>query len=185
MTNQPYIDIYKSITEGKLIFFEKKKFMYYLDKYLMMIYLFGFSLMQLALAFESFKNPGIPDKIFGVILVLTSIITWFAVYRKFVDLKLLAVRHDLTKTKVKRLIKELFNDDNSNLILETDNCLILQRKFEYYYKEYTFLIDSHFLYFNLLNFYPKMNPPVVLDHFTLRDQLKKSFDNSVSGIANK
>ena len=184
MKDESYIDIDKSIAEGKLIFLVKKNFMYYLDKFFTVFYLSVFSIAQLAFAFECLKYPDTPDKVLGSILIITSLITWFAVYRKFVDLKLLVIRHDITKPKVKRLINGLFNDENSKLLLEADNCLIIQRKFNYYYKEYTFLIDNHFLYFNILNYYPKANPPVILDHFTLRDQLKKSLDDSVTDSAN-
>ena len=175
MKGNSYVDIEQSVSLGKVVLTLKKSWFYYFDLIFTILILLVFAFAQILIGLDCFKNLGAPDKIFGILLFIIGAIALFGIYRKLVESKLLVVEHKLSKSKVKQLLLEYFKDINGKNIIETSNCIVLHKQFSYYSKLYTFIIIDNYLYFNIVNQYPKTNPPVIIDHILLRDDLKKLF----------
>ncbi len=175
MEENTYVDAERSISLGKVVLTLEKSWFYYFDLISTILILLFFAFVQVMFGWDSLKYKGVPDKIFATILFIVASISLFGVYRKLVESKLLMVEHDATNTKVKELLLEYFKDVDEKNIIKTSNCFLVRKEFSYFSKLYTFIISDNFLYFNIVNKYPKGNPPVIIDHIILRDDLKKLF----------
>jgi hypothetical protein len=121
----------------------------------------------------SLRYRDFPDRVFTIIIFVTAIASLYGAYRKLFENKLTRVNHSLTKAKLKSLIYKYFNELNKNDIIENKDCIVIRKKISYYQKQYTFILNDTFLYFNILRFHWRMNPPVIFDHLWLKWHFKK------------
>ncbi len=175
-----YVDIEKSILKGKIILAFKKPWHDYIEPIFVGFFLLSFSFGQFMFALDCIKYHDLPDKVFTLILFITSAVTLYGVYRKLSENKLNTIKHSLNKGKIEMLILRQFQDINKKNIIKNGDCIVIKKEFSYYYKIYTLINLDNVLYYNILNFYPRVNPPVIFDHLLLKRDLQKLIDNSIN-----
>jgi hypothetical protein len=182
MLENSYVDIEKSLSKGKIVLALKKSWYDNAETIFVTFFLLSFSFGQFIFGLECIKYNDLPDRIFTMLLFTASLIALFGAYRKLFENKLSVIKHSVTKSNMKRLILNYFRDIHKRDIIENGDCTVIKKEFSYSYKIYTFISTDDVLYFNILNFYPRANLPVIFDHLFLKRDLQKLADKSV--IAN-
>lgn len=180
MLENSYIDIEKSLSKGKIVLALKKRWYDYIETIFGTFFLLTFSFGQFIFGLECVKYNDLPDRIFTSLLFTASLIALYGAYRKLFENKLSVIKHSLSKSKMERVIVNYFRDINKRDIIENGDCIVIRKEFSFSYKIYTFINTDNVLYFNILNFYPRANPPVIFDHLCLKRNLQKLADKSVN-----
>lgn len=178
MQKNNHLDIHKSIETGNLETISKKGLFDNID---LLLNLLLFTCLTLALFFMiniELKIQTLPDRIFSSLLIILLIVIVYGAYRKIVENKLSYIKHDLTRTNIKRIIHNLLSDLDKKSIVETDELLIGSKIRSYYQITYTFIITKDKLYFNITNQFPKLNPPVIFGHLFLKLDLKELIEQA-------
>lgn len=179
ITEKSYLDIEKSLSKGSVVLVAKKEFDYYSDMIISIMVLTGLGFGLTLFGLECFKNPGLPDKIFSIILFISSAISLFGVYRKITQNKFLIIDHSLSGSKVRKIIINYFDEVTRNNIDENGDSIVIKKYFSYYYRLYSFISIDGKLYINIRNFNHKGgHMPVIFGHFFLKNDLQKLIKNS-------
>ena len=174
ITEDSYLDIEKSLSKGSIVLVAKRQWDYYSDMIITILVLIGLGFGLTVFGLECFKNPGLPDKIFSIILFIISATSLFGVYRKITQNKFLIIDHSLSRSKVKKIIINYFDEVPRNNIDENGDSIVVKKYFSYYYRLYSFISIDSKLYINIRNFNQKGgHMPVIFGHFFLKNDLKK------------
>ena len=172
MQRNIYVDINKSIQTGNLTTVSKRGMFEYFELIFTLVIFGNLSLAIYFIIEIELKIKRVPDQIFGVLLIMLLMLTFYGAYRKIVERKLSHIQHDLTKTNIRRIILNHLDLDKSSII-EVDELLMGYKTYSYYHIAYTFIIKKDKIYFNITNQFPKLNPPVFFGHIFLKRDLEK------------
>lgn len=176
MANLAYIDLEKSIETGRLV--SKPDWFDMVDKFvfsMLMVSLIGYPL--LIYFTHEIKNAN--EKALGYVLFpIIILFGLYSLYRKLTDTTLLTVETGFDKQKNKEHLLDFITQKGYEIFRQSKDIIIVNSEESLSYnniwtKTITFIISDRKIYFNIVKKYPRLNPPVLFTHLSLKADLKK------------